>query len=505
MVETLQTELGFSRDSIEVLLDEAATSEAIVDRFERWLVDGTRPGDRVFFLYAGHGSQLKDQNGDEDDGFDETLAPFDVNPVTGSGQIRDDAIDALIAQLAGRRAVLLFDSCHSGTLTRSSAPGPHPDTGIRFLPRADQWPMQTRGQNSVYDIVATKGGEQSPFDSPSAPGRSDGIVAISAAGPGQLAFPVDIDGKPRGALTYLFQQAVTLAHWSAEADAGSNTSPPKDARNLWQDLGKEVLGAGAETAEKTLGAAIHGNLGSDLGKAAVDDLKAGVTVAVLETLIDKGMKRLQDSGRLEGDQEPFFEVLSERPLEEEPLFGQWQAAGAAAMANPLDDRRVTLRTDGERRIFVDGESMVLHVGTDRPGFLYLLVFSEEQKATCLFPNSLDREQRIPAGETTVPTHGGYHLPVREPFGRDVIVALVSDETLPLCERLDYRWDEIFARVRLDEIHARLRQDLRDEIRRGVTVEAKPASRPADNSQMVSPLPAWQTASLEIQTVRGGGS
>ncbi|KAJ1523079.1 Ca(2+)-dependent cysteine protease, partial [Nowakowskiella sp. JEL0078] len=36
-----------------------------------WLVQGVRPGDSLFFHFSGHGSQQKDMDGDEDDGYDE--------------------------------------------------------------------------------------------------------------------------------------------------------------------------------------------------------------------------------------------------------------------------------------------------------------------------------------------------------------------------------------------------------------------------------------------------
>jgi hypothetical protein len=40
-------------------------------------------------MNQGHGSRLKDQDGDEDDGYDETLVPVDFQR---AGQIRDDDV-----------------------------------------------------------------------------------------------------------------------------------------------------------------------------------------------------------------------------------------------------------------------------------------------------------------------------------------------------------------------------------------------------------------------------
>ena len=80
-----------------------------------WLVHGARPGDNLFLHYSGHGSQIRDQDGDEEDGFDETLVPVDY---IHAGQIRDDDIfDIVCSKLpAGVRLTAVMDCCHSGTL-----------------------------------------------------------------------------------------------------------------------------------------------------------------------------------------------------------------------------------------------------------------------------------------------------------------------------------------------------------------------------------------------------
>jgi metacaspase-1 len=48
---------------------------------------------RYFFHYSGHGGQVKDDAGDEEDGFDETIMPVDFKT---KGQIIDDELHALM-------------------------------------------------------------------------------------------------------------------------------------------------------------------------------------------------------------------------------------------------------------------------------------------------------------------------------------------------------------------------------------------------------------------------
>ena len=64
---------------------------------------------------TGHGTKLRDDSGDEDDGYDEALCPLDYND---NGMLIDDELfDILIEPLSqGVHMVSLMDCCHSGTI-----------------------------------------------------------------------------------------------------------------------------------------------------------------------------------------------------------------------------------------------------------------------------------------------------------------------------------------------------------------------------------------------------
>ncbi|KAJ3127743.1 Ca(2+)-dependent cysteine protease [Nowakowskiella sp. JEL0407] len=81
----------------------------------RWLVQGARPGDSLFFHFSGHGSQQKDHDGDEDDGYDETICPLDYQT---AGMITDDELNQMLVRPlpAGVRLTCVVDSCHSGSV-----------------------------------------------------------------------------------------------------------------------------------------------------------------------------------------------------------------------------------------------------------------------------------------------------------------------------------------------------------------------------------------------------
>jgi hypothetical protein len=64
---------------------------------------------------TGHGTKLRDDSGDEDDGYDEALVPLDYEE---AGLLQDDDLfDILINQLPeGVYMLSLMDCCHSGTM-----------------------------------------------------------------------------------------------------------------------------------------------------------------------------------------------------------------------------------------------------------------------------------------------------------------------------------------------------------------------------------------------------
>lgn len=118
----LTTKFGFRSADFVVLTDEATgisgvrrgapTRRTILDSL-RWLVADTRPGDSLWFSFSGHGSQVRDVSGDEDDGYDETILPVDYRK---SGHIIDDELYDIVRRICrGARLTVLLDACHSGT------------------------------------------------------------------------------------------------------------------------------------------------------------------------------------------------------------------------------------------------------------------------------------------------------------------------------------------------------------------------------------------------------
>ncbi|CAE6449499.1 unnamed protein product [Rhizoctonia solani] len=83
VLDLLRKNGGYPQRDIRILADipglpdtQRPTRENILKGL-LWLSEGCRAGDRRFFHYAGHGTQVQDKDGDEEDGYDEAIQPVD--------------------------------------------------------------------------------------------------------------------------------------------------------------------------------------------------------------------------------------------------------------------------------------------------------------------------------------------------------------------------------------------------------------------------------------------
>ena len=397
MAQLMQSVYKFAE--VKILLNEQATASNIEHWFRTWLIAGTQPGDRAFFFYAGHGSQLADNNGDErkEDGKDETLAPYDVNPRSGANMMRDDLFEEMIGRLNGRRTVLVFDSCHSGTISRGipklkefSSGG-----GVRYLPTPEQFAELEKARSRSaggegYVVNARTAGSrdlsvEDEFIEPSRFSSMSGAVIISAAGDRQLAYPIMVNGTYRGALSYLLIESLQ-----------------KSQPNL-NDLAERLK---------------------------------------------RRFLQLQTTGKLGGHQQPVFTISNNALLANKPLFATWEETPIIALINRLSPDDVELRTRENKSAFRIGEKVSYEVTTNSSGYLYLIVFSRQNVATCIFPNSIDRDNQVSTGTVGIPRSKAYEIPIQEPAGRDVVMALLSRQKLNLGDKVAYTWNEVFERLNL---------------------------------------------------------
>lgn len=287
---------GFPKENVCLLVDEAATTEKVKEMFERLLVQGARKGknDVAVFYYAGHGSQMKDADGDEADQCDETFLLHDAR--TGSGERRigdlvDDDFHQMLSRLHEKtqHAVVILDSCNSGTATRGPsglvARWQDPDDPTMACPRVDA--SEAREESSwkpqaMPNLVAFTA-------------ASDGTSALEMGGHGIFTTAL-LDVLTQGTdapLTYaqVFRQVpplVAAASYQIPYFQGDLNRAVFDATGKRRPLGLDVVAIDENMIELSgipllgmgKGAELRIYDGAVTGSAARDPSKAKATVIV---------------------------------------------------------------------------------------------------------------------------------------------------------------------------------------------------------------------------------
>jgi hypothetical protein len=117
MRDLLLGRFGFSAAHTTLMTDGEATRDAIVAAVNAMLAQ-SQPGDVVVFFYAGHGSQRRNTLASSPSRLDQTIVTADAN--IGAYDIRDKELGRLFNPFLdkGVELILIFDSCHSGSITR---------------------------------------------------------------------------------------------------------------------------------------------------------------------------------------------------------------------------------------------------------------------------------------------------------------------------------------------------------------------------------------------------
>jgi len=191
---------AFDAQNIIILRDEEATKKGILAAFAT-LENKLQPGDMVVIHYSGHGQQIYDDNGDEIDGLDEALIPYDafakfMYNYKGESHLRDDELGALLNGLRMKtgpngQVLVMLDSCHSGTATRG---GKARGTKTPLIPEGWVVKADPSAKSAGTDMY-----EKETKDAKKAP-----LVMISGASANELNY--EYNGY--GSLSYAFSKAL---------------------------------------------------------------------------------------------------------------------------------------------------------------------------------------------------------------------------------------------------------------------------------------------------------
>jgi hypothetical protein len=180
---------------IRVVVNQRATQANILHRL-RTMVDGAEPGDLLVLYFSGHGSQIRDRDGDElIDLLDEVICPYDMDWDRRT-YIIDDDLDVIFSDLPEGVLVEAFlDCCFWGASARAVDVQPAPNLlrpDVRYLAPPLDIAARFEGEEESLEIHR--------FESCSL--FTDRNVLWGASQEGRIAAEDVLEGRAHGVFTY---------------------------------------------------------------------------------------------------------------------------------------------------------------------------------------------------------------------------------------------------------------------------------------------------------------
>jgi hypothetical protein len=227
IADVLVNKYDFAPGNVKLILDHDATRARIESEFTEWLPSMARPGDLIWFYFAGHGSQAWDLDGDEEDGLDETVCPTDVTRGNTDMDILDDEIGQWLDQLPTDNVIVVWDKCHARSSTRAVTPFARP---------------RSLGRNVKEDVAKPEGATEGRVAGAVEDGGPppSGVLEIAASQSDEVAIDAAFPSKQGaghtygGAFTTPFVQNLWNASESATYDEVFNQTKGAMRRNRFR-------------------------------------------------------------------------------------------------------------------------------------------------------------------------------------------------------------------------------------------------------------------------------
>jgi len=204
MYDLLTKNYGFKPDDVRVVVDERATFENVQDRID-WLIEVTKAGDESVYYHSGHGSKIRDRNGDElSDGLDECLIMHDHD---WDKPFIDDILYDIFKRL-NKEAFLtvICDTCYSGTMTRglkTASMNPSEKAYCRDKYLAPPFDILCRSLNRDLKVKA--------FGAKDGESEEQRHILLSGSKEDETSKELRYGGEIRGAMTFNLTRLLRIA------------------------------------------------------------------------------------------------------------------------------------------------------------------------------------------------------------------------------------------------------------------------------------------------------
>jgi len=375
--------LGFKDSQIKLLQDAQANRAGILSALNGWLVQGVNPQDKVILYYSGHGTQVKDQNGDEPDGCDEALVPYDYPNL-----IIDDELGAALERIPAKEVMVVLDSCFSGTATKAlELPS---GSSIPYLRGKVREASPTVVCNQAANVVSSSGADGSrvslivPDTFTNVTSRTSKWIELSAAASNEVA------------LTWKGGSMFTLALHKRLVEMNG----PVSFADLREFSAKYVRDTLSQANERRFVAHTPQLAGPEawLNKDVFAFGKLGASTSL-----------------------PVNDVSSAR-------------TGSELLNRYLNTSGFKVEVTSNKGLYKLGDSITYQIVSAADGYLNLFEVDAQGTVTLLFPNRYNQNNYVRAGViSSFPSQefGKYRIEAGAPYGKSQVVALLSLNPLNL--------------------------------------------------------------------------
>ncbi len=411
--------------NIQYLHDSQATVSNIRTALNN-LTDRVQDGDRVFIHYSGHGTRYKDPQAG---GCVEALLPYDG---MSKGMISNTEMASLLAQITQKtdKLFVMYDACHSGGLVAAAATARtrgianSNDEGAlrpKFAALSEECskPVNIKTRSLVNEQV-NRGAL--PQD----------IVHISAARDNEISF----DDEQKGGLATQFFRDCMLRE-AKDLDGSGAISIEEIKQCAQEKINRRMQNDNNFKAHNLV---LSGN-----GNFVPAWFSQGVpqTANVMTALAtpDKTVTQVAVTPAPATPTPPPAQqiALATPSTTAMPAATQSQTlatsdikplSGEDALKQMYDQRnakrkvRVTLTKD---QLVIGKDVLEFSVQSDRAGYVYAALAGSDGKALyMLFPNDLDQNNRIEAGQTLKLPQGKWRIKSSGPVGTNHLLVMVAD-------------------------------------------------------------------------------
>jgi hypothetical protein len=363
--------------NIRYLQDEQATGNNIRAALQE-LTDRVDDGDRVFIHYSGHGTRYNDPAAG---GCVEALMAYDGGH---SGMITNREMADMLKTITNRtdKLFVMYDACHSGGVVRTASSvrtrgfGNANDDGLlrpKFASISEECgrPVNVKARNLVVEAVV-KGAL--PQD----------IIHVSASRDNEISF----DDELKGGLATQYMRDCMLRE-AKDLDKSGAITMDEIRQCAQEKIDKRMAN---DVNYKPHNLVLNGN---------------AAFVPAWFSQIDTTVA-----------------TVAAPPVAAAGLTGE---QALRQMLDQADAKRRVQVTLSKNKLKIGHDAMDFAVQSDRAGFVYVALAGSDNKSVyLLFPNDLDQNNKIEAGQQLLLPRPNWRVKADGPPGMDNLLVMVTD-------------------------------------------------------------------------------